>query len=146
MPTLTLSLTRPEMLVQIRAGDHVRAFRGLYWHHAIAVNGDWLIEFGSGVWGGVARYVHRAEFSRGSAIEIVGHPARFNPQETIQRAISQIGRNDFDILARNCEHFANWCATGKWESWQIQGVTLLATVAGLIVLSGTGAKLKAIAA
>ena len=124
----------------IQRGDHVRVARGLYWHHAVAIDGEWLVEFGSGIWGGVARYVHRSDFSRGSTIAVVPHPVRFSPDESVCRAISQLGRNDFDLLTRNCEHFANWCVTGKWESWQIQSFTALAAVAVLLLAGSKAGK------
>nr|XP_011412578.2 uncharacterized protein LOC105317590 [Crassostrea gigas] len=39
----------------------------------------------------------------------------------IRRARAEVGRDDtpFDIAADNCEHFANWCATGEYYSHQI---------------------------
>jgi hypothetical protein len=36
----------------------------------------------------------------------------YSPEETILRAKSMIGRQDYDLLFNNCEHFAMWCKTG----------------------------------
>jgi hypothetical protein len=106
------------------AGDHVRVWRGLYWHHAIHIGDGWLIEFGSGVQGGVVAWVHLNQFSRGAAVDIVARGG----QLAVQRAKSQLGKAGFHLLFRNCEHFANWCVKGRWESSQV------AQAAGLIAL------------
>jgi hypothetical protein len=38
-----------------------------------------------------------------------------SPEETIERAKSQIGKRDYDLSYNNCEHFAMWCKTGVKE-------------------------------
>lgn len=40
------------------------------------------------------------------------------PEKTIERAKSLIGMGRYNLAIRNCEHFAHWCATGKWRSSQ----------------------------
>ena len=52
----------------------------------------------------------------------------YSPEETLRRAESQIGKNGFNgkdgynVLWRNCEHFAIWCKTGIEESSQIENL------------------------
>lgn len=45
----------------------------------------------------------------------------FTRSKIIRRARAEVGRDntDFNIAADNCEHFANWCATGEYYSHQI---------------------------
>lgn len=43
----------------------------------------------------------------------------YSPKETIERARSQIGKHDYNLVFNNCEHFALWCKTGIHESKQI---------------------------
>lgn len=43
----------------------------------------------------------------------------YSPEETVQRARSQLGKRNYNILLNNCEHFAIWCKTGIHESHQI---------------------------
>ena len=43
----------------------------------------------------------------------------YSPNETIKRAISRIGEEDYNLLINNCEHFAVWCKTGVARSYQI---------------------------
>ena len=51
----------------------------------------------------------------------------------IQRAKSKIGKVDFNIVFRNCEHFANWCTTESFVSHQVNQVII---ILGVIILAG----------
>lgn len=44
----------------------------------------------------------------------------YSPEETVQRAKSQLGRGKFNLLVNNCEHFAIWCKTGLHRSYQVE--------------------------
>jgi hypothetical protein len=44
----------------------------------------------------------------------------YSPEETVERAESQLGREGYNIVFNNCEHFAVWCKTGVKESSQVQ--------------------------
>ena len=44
----------------------------------------------------------------------------YSPEETVRRAESQLGREGYNLVFNNCEHFAVWCKTGKRESSQVQ--------------------------
>lgn len=37
----------------------------------------------------------------------------------VERAASRIGERRYSLTANNCEHFANWCATGAAISHQV---------------------------
>lgn len=50
----------------------------------------------------------------------------YSPQETIRRAKSRLGEEEYDLFTNNCEHFAIWCKTGIRESHQIN--SLLRTI------------------
>lgn len=64
-----------------------------------------------------------AEFAAGAAVEIVSDPpARFPPQEIVDRAVRHIGREGYCPVIDNCEHFATWCATGERRSRQVDAV------------------------
>lgn len=45
----------------------------------------------------------------------------FTRSKIIRRARAEVGKDNthFNIAADNCEHFANWCATGEYYSHQI---------------------------
>lgn len=46
----------------------------------------------------------------------------YSAQETVERALSRVGEDRYDLLFNNCEHFAIWCKTGVSESYQVQRV------------------------
>lgn len=110
-----------------RPGDHVRVSRGLYWHHAIIESWDSVIEFGVGLSGGEVQRVAMSEFAAGGRIELVNRGGA----AAVSCAQSQLGLGDFSLLTRNCEHFATWCATGRWESQQVQAAV---AVGGLVLV------------
>ena len=43
----------------------------------------------------------------------------FNSQETKRRALSQLGKSEYNLALNNCEHFAMWCKTGGNTSDQV---------------------------
>ncbi|HPO15436.1 MAG TPA: lecithin retinol acyltransferase family protein [Candidatus Hydrogenedentes bacterium] len=44
----------------------------------------------------------------------------FSPEETVQRAYSRLGEQNYSLMFNNCEHFAVWCKTGLNKSYQIK--------------------------
>ena len=46
----------------------------------------------------------------------------YSPDETVERARSRMGEDQYDLLCNNCEHFAIWCKTGIAESHQVKRV------------------------
>ena len=101
--------------------DHLRVPRqhGLFLHHGIDL-GD----------GSVAHYLEGrqilrsplAEFSRGQEVSVVSHVQASPAAVTLRRAMSRIGEQNYNLLFNNCEHFANWCKTGRHRSGQIDSV------------------------
>lgn len=126
-----VAVTAPPNVPVVLAGDHVRVWRGLYWHHAVYVGDGWLIEFGSSIFGGRVAHVEWGVFSKGRSVDWVSRGGR----EAVQRAFSQLGRSDFDVLSRNCEHFATWCVTGRWESGQVELVGWSAFIAAMLLVA-----------
>lgn len=51
----------------------------------------------------------------------VRHPNRpFERTETVRRALSRLGEDDYNLLSNNCEHFATWCCIGESSSKQVK--------------------------
>ena len=44
----------------------------------------------------------------------------YSPKETMERALSRVGEDKYNLLLNNCEHFAIWCKTGVSESYQVK--------------------------
>eukprot|EP00541_Cyclophora_tenuis_P007492 CAMPEP_0116563904 /NCGR_PEP_ID=MMETSP0397-20121206/13007_1 /TAXON_ID=216820 /ORGANISM="Cyclophora tenuis, Strain ECT3854" /LENGTH=249 /DNA_ID=CAMNT_0004090429 /DNA_START=58 /DNA_END=807 /DNA_ORIENTATION=+ len=58
-----------------------------------------------------------------------------NPDQVLERAFSKEGTAGYNLVFRNCEHFCNWCITGKNISTQIMRHS--ARVAGQQLLRGS---------
>lgn len=46
----------------------------------------------------------------------------YSPEETVERAESQLGKGEYNLAVNNCEHFAVWCKTGLHKSYQVEEV------------------------
>ena len=103
------------------AADHLQVPRqhGLFKHHGIDL-GD----------GTVAHYLEGREilrsstddFSQGQPLTVIAHADASPTRVTLQRAMSRIGEQNYNLLFNNCEHFATWCKTGRHRSGQIDSV------------------------
>ena len=101
------------------AADHLQVPRqhGLFTHHGIDL-GD----------GSVAHYLEGREILRSSIKDFCGgqthsvviHENASSNGLTLRRAMSRIGEQNYNLLFNNCEHFANWCKTGKHRSKQME--------------------------
>jgi hypothetical protein len=47
----------------------------------------------------------------------------FQACKVVERARSRLGEDGYDLYTKNCEHFARWSKTGKWESRQIENLS-----------------------
>ena len=66
------------------------------------------------------RVVEFADFARGRPTRIQNPDA--SPAEravAVERAEARIGERRYSLSGNNCEHFANWCATGVAISHQV---------------------------
>lgn len=101
------------------AADHLTVPRqhGLFLHHGIDL-GD----------GSVAHYLEGREILRsnfnefclGQVANVVEHDKASPTGVTLRRAMSRIGEQRYNLLFNNCEHFANWCKTGRYSSAQME--------------------------
>ena len=131
------------------AADHLRVPRqhGLFLHHGIDL-GD----------GSVAHYLEGREilrspleeFSRGQDVSVVSHDQASSAGVTLRRAMSRIGEQNYNLLFNNCEHFANWCKTGRHRSGQVEdwlhtgslGALALGQLMPAALLTGLGLLLR----
>ena len=131
------------------AADHLRVPRqhGLFLHHGIDL-GD----------GTVAHYLEGREilrssldnFSRGQEVSVVSHDEASPAGVTLRRAMGRIGEQNYNLLFNNCEHFANWCKTGRHRSGQVEdwlhtgslGALALGQLMPAALLTGLGVLLR----
>lgn len=110
-----------------KKGDHLKVarFGGLYWHHGIYCGKNKVIHFSgepTDMSNAEVCYASLEEFAYGGQVVVVGGKA--DPANVIlQRAKQRLGQRGYSPLFRNCEHFANWCRTGKSFCEQTQHLT-----------------------
>ncbi len=51
------------------------------------------------------------------------YPRLHSGEETVRRARSQLGKDDYNFFWNNCEHFAAWCKTGEAVSSQVSDLS-----------------------
>ena len=117
-------------------GEHFFVWRNHlgvpYQHHGIDVGDGQVIHFadaqgdaagpGQSTDGFVISQVPMSLLTRDgrSRVHWVHHSDSISPDEVVQRAKSQIGRQGYDLVFNNCEHFASWCVVGQQTSRQVQ--------------------------
>ena len=108
-------------------GDQIYAIREIvgipYEHHGIDGGDDTVIHYSKVGEATIAR-TSREAFARGSRVYVKNQPTAFIPEVVIQRAESRIGERQYDLFFNNCEHFANWCKTGRSTCEQIDNFGL----------------------
>ncbi|MCS7168588.1 MAG: lecithin retinol acyltransferase family protein [Gemmatales bacterium] len=101
-------------------GDHLVVPYGLYTHHGIDI-GDGTVVTLSKERNGVVR-IPFSEFSDGRTVFVREYDKCYRPNTVVSRALRCVGRKGYHLLYRNCEHFATWCKTGRFESPQVRTV------------------------
>ncbi|XP_074657776.1 uncharacterized protein LOC141910833 isoform X2 [Tubulanus polymorphus] len=67
-------------------------------------------------------------------IDITHEP--YLPEKTVARAIDQIGKNEYNLILRNCECFTNWCRYGIEFSHQTYPVGVIGIAAAAACAGG----------
>lgn len=111
-------------------GDHIGWHRPyMIWHHAIVVDTD--------VQNKKLHVIHYTKTNKRTQIvkewinvdKQKGDLFRFNysaetveqnpPEDVVQRALERVGETGYNLLKKNCEHFATDCKTGRGYSAQV---------------------------
>lgn len=114
---------------KLQAGSHIKTSRLGYSHHGIYCGNGKVIHysgFAQAFKKGALEVTTLKEFL-GSETNwyIVDYPSnktKYSKEQIIERAMSRVGENKYNLAFNNCEHFAVWCVTGKSESKQVQMV------------------------
>jgi len=123
-------------------GTHLVTSRRGYMHHGIYVGRGMVVHYA-----GLSRFLHfgpveevtMSRFSRRRPVQIIEYSeSRYSPQEVVRRARSRLGENDYQVLSNNCEHFCNWCISGRSHSTQVEST--LAPVLRALVCAADCAK------
>ena len=124
----------------VQKGDIIYVNRGLYKHYGIYNNDSCVIHFspdqGKEINPATAyiRETSLEEFLKDGSVQIdrTVKPV-FPPDEIARRALCLVGTHlkKYRLFSFNCEHFACWCATGEFESKQVEkGVAIAGGIAG----------------
>lgn len=113
-------------------GDMIRVNMGAYYHYAIYVKENSIIQFGKPQISYNPEEVMVEEttvknFLNGKFMEVAVYNNqellnKKSPDEIVNQAISCLGQKGYDILNNNCEHFANKCVFGSAKCSQIEAV------------------------
>ncbi|RIX59275.1 hypothetical protein D3P08_03730 [Paenibacillus nanensis] len=95
---------------EFKTGDHLYVQRVGYTHHGIYLGGEKVIHYldDEGI------CIHDLEtFSRGVRVHVKNSYVTYEPSRIVERAFSRIGEKNYNVVSNNCEHFANWCRSGR---------------------------------
>jgi len=104
-------------------GAHLMTPRNWYEHHGIYVGEGRVVHYSGFCHGyhvGPVEEVTLADFEcgRGFRIRVHGRGV-FSGSQIAARARSRVGEEDYRLFANNCEHFCEWCVTGRSRSQQV---------------------------
>ena len=105
-------------------GDHLIASDTLHTHHGVYLGPDQVAQYGADDDKRLARVeiVSEEAFAHGRPVYVLQRPATFGADEIRRRVESRLGEQDYSLFGNNCEHFVNWCLTGRHESRQVDRV------------------------
>lgn len=122
-----------------------------YLHHGIDVGDGTVVharphDFRNPFGGGRVERTSRAEFARSAPVRLrTDPPAAYTPDDIVARALAHVGREGYDIVIDNCEHFTTWCATGRRASRQVDivlgRVARAVSRAGAVLSAGTAERI-----
>jgi Lecithin retinol acyltransferase len=117
-------------------GTHLVTSRRGYMHHGIYVGRGMVVHY-PGLSGflhsGPVEEVTMFRFSRGRAMWTIEYSdSKYSAQEIVLRARSRLGENEYQVLRNNCEHFCNWCISGRSRSTQVEN-PLTSTLRALVI-------------
>jgi Lecithin retinol acyltransferase/PspA/IM30 family len=104
---------------QIYVMRPLAGFDSVYEHHGIDCGDGTVIHYYKGGREPVVERTTLETFARGNPIYTQTVPVCFIPDIVIERAESRLGERQYNLLTNNCEHFANWCKTGRNTSQQL---------------------------
>ena len=69
----------------------------------------------------------------GTNARIISAQSSFTPAVVVARARSQLGRADYNLFGRNCQHFAYWCYNGSAFSREVFRISAFGAGVGLAI-------------
>jgi hypothetical protein len=113
----------------ITIGSHLITPRICYTHHGIYIGQNRVIHLTSK---SKVEEVSLSEFTDGNGYSIQSFRSKFSRYEIIDRALSRLGNDNYNVIFNNCEHFCHWCINDENRSQQVNNAALT-TSTGLAV-------------
>jgi hypothetical protein len=137
-------------VLQLCRGDHLRVWRGYFWHHGIYVGDDRVVQFRGGICDKPRARIEEvalADFRKGCTVDVVPKeqqwlglwdvPSALPPEEIVARARWLAARRfegTYNLVGRNCETIALWCVCNFGESLQRQRFQAVNAYVGVVIL------------
>ncbi|WP_019672855.1 lecithin retinol acyltransferase family protein [Psychrobacter lutiphocae] len=127
---------------RLKVGTHIKVNRLGYTHHGIYIGDGQVVHYS-----GFSEMFKKGEIALTTLDDFLGNQERFyiveysssevvySPDEIVERALSRVGEDDYNLMFNNCEHFACWCVTGKHKSKQVDSVMVNATTTAMLYSS-----------
>ena len=127
---------------KLKAGTHIKINRLGYTHHGIYIGDGQVVHYS-----GFAEMLKKGEIAITTLEEFMGDQDKLyvveyasseaihSSDEIVERALSRVGEDDYNLMFNNCEHFACWCVTGKHKSKQVNSVMSNATTTTVLYSS-----------
>ena len=122
-------------LTEPRFGDIVRVLAGRFYHYGIYADDSEIIQFGPTpdaehtlldadirVCTSDINGFLKGGFLEVASLSLTERLKAAKPEEIVARARRELGKDGYDILKNNCEHFVNGCVFGKKTSEQVDSV------------------------
>lgn len=106
----------------LSVGAHLITPRSFYMHHGIYLGGGEIAHYSglsSSFKSGPVEVTDLERFANGKPVWVFQESYEFSYDEVANRARSRVGERQYNLLSNNCEHFCNWCITGKSYSPQL---------------------------
>ncbi|WP_409290116.1 lecithin retinol acyltransferase family protein [Pseudomonas sp. KCJK8927] len=106
----------------IPVGSHLISPRSFYIHHGVYLGRGFIIHYPG--WrnyssSGPIEITDVIGFAQGEPVLRLTHSDSYSSSLIVERAMSRVGENSYNILTNNCEHFCNWCINGTNSCSQI---------------------------
>ena len=98
-------------------GSHLVTPRIGYQHHGIYIGNEQVIHFTRN---NQIEIVSLSSFTDGNGYSIQKFHSKFSRKEIVERALSRLGNENYNVIFSNCEHFCHWCIHDKPISKQIR--------------------------
>lgn len=123
-------------------GCHLVTPRIGYTHHGIYISNEQVIHFTSN---SKVEIVSLNDFAGGNGYSIQKFHSKFSRKEIVDRALSRLGDDNYNVIFNNCQHFCNWCIHDEHRSQQVQQAVGLGVITPSVAMSAISANAPTLA-